>query len=258
MINASVNFSGYSIFDGSVRQITINGKFIINTINQFSYTIAEKDPEFKLALQQSDILLPDGVGITLAVKLLKKKVIHKIAGNDVHQHLLQKLNDAGGRCFYLGSSERTLNLIRMRIAKEFPNITVGTYSPPFKQLFSEEDSFKMINAVNEFGPDVLFVGMTAPKQEKWIYDHKRAINSNIICAIGAVFDFYAGTVLRPSKYWQSLGMEWFGRLIKEPRRMYKRYLYYGPIFLMQLVKLKFNGRLSIPGYAPAIKRNANL
>ena len=102
----------------------------------------------------------------------------------------------------------------------------------------------MIKAINRFKPDVLFVGMTAPKQEKWIYEHKNAIHSDIICAIGAVFDFYAGTVLRPSKYWRSMGMEWLGRLINEPRRMYKRYLYYGPIFLVKLLKLKFYDRAS--------------
>ncbi|MFD0766877.1 WecB/TagA/CpsF family glycosyltransferase [Mucilaginibacter lutimaris] len=244
MINIPVAFSGYSIFDGDVRQISLKNKFVLNTINQFSYTIAEKDAAFKKALQESDILLPDGVGITLAVRLLNRKVIHKIAGNDIHQHLLQKLNETGGRCFYLGSSETTLKLIQIRIAREFPNITVGSFSPPFKKNFSDQDNNHMIKAINRFKPDVLFVGMTAPKQEKWIYEHKNAIHSNIICAIGAVFDFYAGTVLRPSKYWRSMGMEWLGRLINEPRRMYKRYLYYGPIFLMKLLKLKFYDRAS--------------
>lgn len=240
-----INFSGYSIFDGNVRQIGIDHKYVLNTINQFSYAIAEKDPEFRRALKESDILLPDGVGITLAVRLLKKKGIKKIAGNDIHQHLLKELDEAGGRCFYLGSDDGTLALIRARIANEFPRITTGSYSPPFKQSFSLDDNGQMINAINEFKPDVLFVGMTAPKQEKWIYKNKDLIECDIICAIGAVFDFYAGTVSRPSKYWRAMGLEWLGRLIREPRRMYKRYLYYGPVFLLQLLKLRFKRQFSV-------------
>ena len=93
----------------------------------------------------------------------------------------------------------------------------------------------MIKAVNRFQPEVLFVGMTAPKQEKWSFQHKDQLNTKIICSIGAVFDFYAGTVERPSPFWINLGLEWFIRLIKEPKRMWKRYLYYGPIFIKMMV-----------------------
>ncbi len=94
----------------------------------------------------------------------------------------------------------------------------------------------MVNAVNDFQPDVLFVGMTAPKQEKWVYKHKDRLDAKIICAIGAVFDFYAGTVDRPQQFWINLGLEWFIRLYKEPKRMWKRYLYYGPVFVFHILK----------------------
>ena len=96
----------------------------------------------------------------------------------------------------------------------------------------------MIQKVNQFEPDVLFVGMTAPKQEKWSYENKEALNTKVICSIGAVFDFYAGTVERPSKVWIDLGLEWLGRLQKEPKRMWKRYIYYGFIFLYYLLSTK--------------------
>ena len=98
----------------------------------------------------------------------------------------------------------------------------------------------MIDAVNEFKPDVLFVGMTAPKQEVWTYLNKDRLNAGAICAIGAVFDFYAGTISRPSVFWQYLGLEWFGRLLREPKRMYKRYLICGPLFLLMLLKTKYS------------------
>jgi N-acetylglucosaminyldiphosphoundecaprenol N-acetyl-beta-D-mannosaminyltransferase len=92
--------------------------------------------------------------------------------------------------------------------------------------------------VNAFQPEVLFVGMTAPKQEKWAYQFHSALEVRITCCIGAVFDFYAGTMRRPSQLWINLGLEWFGRLISEPKRLWRRYLYYGPIFIYGMIKEK--------------------
>lgn len=228
----------YSIFNGSLKQIGFTQKTLINTINQYSYCIAEKDAAFKTALKGSDILLPDGMAIVAAVRLLTGQKIKKIAGADIHQHLLQELNQKGGSCYYLGSSENTLAKIKKRVAIEFPNIRVGTFSPPFKTEFSGMDNEKMVEAVNDFQPDVVFVGMTAPKQEKWAHENKVQLNTKIICTIGAVFDFYAGTVERPSTFWINLKLEWFIRLIKEPKRMWKRYLYYGPVFIGLILKEK--------------------
>jgi N-acetylglucosaminyldiphosphoundecaprenol N-acetyl-beta-D-mannosaminyltransferase len=95
----------------------------------------------------------------------------------------------------------------------------------------------MVAAVNTVKPDVLFVGMTAPKQEKWSKENANQLDTKTICAIGAVFDFYAGTVKRPSQFWIKLQLEWFIRLIKEPKRMWRRYLYYGPFFVYLLLKV---------------------
>ena len=141
------------------------------------------------------------------------------------------MNKRGGSCFYLGSSQTTIDKIEKKLHKEFPNIKMEGYSPPFSAEFSLSDNQKMIKAVNSFNSEVLFIGMTAPKQEKWVFEHKKELNAKVICSIGAVFDFYAGTVKRPNKIWRNLGLEWLGRLLREPKRMWKRYLYYGPIFL---------------------------
>lgn len=234
----SVPLMEYSVYNGNLIDIDFSKKTLITTINQYSYCIAEEDAEFKNALVQSDILLPDGIGIVSAIQLKKGKKIKKIAGADIHLHLLQNLNEKGGSCFYLGSSEATLSKIKERLSKEFPNINVNTYSPPFRSYFSLVENTEMINKINAFAPDVLFVGMTAPKQEKWAFYHKTLLNPTIICAIGAVFDFYAGTVERPSDFWIRLKMEWLIRLVKEPKRMWKRYLYYGPIFIAYILQNK--------------------
>jgi N-acetylglucosaminyldiphosphoundecaprenol N-acetyl-beta-D-mannosaminyltransferase len=231
----SVFLQDYSVYSGNLSQLAVTDKILINTINQYSYCIAEEDIEFMVALQGSDILLPDGMAVVSAVKLLSGQKITKIAGADIHQHLLDELNKKGGSCFYLGSSDYTLQKIVARLAIDFPNVTVGTFSPPYKPEFSVAENKQMLEAVNAFQPDVLFVGMTAPKQEKWSYQHKEHLDAKIICSIGAVFDFYAGTVTRPSLFWINLKLEWFIRLVKEPRRMSKRYLYYGPVFIKLIV-----------------------
>lgn len=230
------NYMGYNLFIGDLNNLPASPKMIINTINQYSFCIAEEDKVFKKALQEAEVLLPDGIGIVVAVKATTGQTIKKISGAQLHHHLLTKLNDSRGKCFYLGSSPATLKKIREHLATEFPEITCETYSPAYKPIFSEQENAVMIEKINYFKPDVLFVGMTAPKQEKWASDQKERINARVICSIGAVFDFYAGTVKRPGTVWINMGLEWFIRLCREPKRMWKRYLYYGPIFIYIIVK----------------------
>ena len=212
--------------------------FIINTINPHSYCVAKKDAIFRGSLQQSDLLIPDGVGIVWAARRLQKKKIRKIAGADLHDHMLGMLNRSGGRCFYLGAAQSTLDKIKTRIEQEQPEITAGFFSPPYKPQFTEEDNRIMIEQVNSFAPDVLFVGMTAPKQEKWVHANKDKLNVKVICSIGAVFDFYAGTTKRPPKWLISIGLEWLGRLLMEPRRLWRRTFVSGPIFIYDVLRTK--------------------
>lgn len=207
-------------------------KIVINTINPHSFCAANSDKDFKLALLDSDILIPDGIGIVWGVKMLEGIKINKIAGFDLHLHCLKLLeNKGGGKVFYLGASQDTLIKIKEKITKEYPMIEVGFYSPPYKPLFTEEENNEMISRINMFSPDILFVGMTAPKQEKWVHLHKTFVNVKIICSIGAVFDFYSGTVKRPSQFWIKLGLEWLPRFLKEPKRLAKRNLISTPSFI---------------------------
>lgn len=244
MTKAVTSYVGYELFTKTLDDLPHSKKLVINTINQYSFCIAEKEQDFKDALMQSDILLPDGIGIVAAVKLQSGESIKKISGSHLHYHLLDKLNKEYGSCFYLGASEKTLLKIKEKLSIEYPNIKVNYYSPPFKAIFSEADTIKMISEVNKAKPDVLFVGMTAPKQEKWSIKYKSQLDTKIICSIGAVFDFYAGTMNRPSNFWIGMGFEWFGRLLNEPKRMWKRYLYYGPVFFCALIKYKFKQNMT--------------
>lgn len=215
-------------------------KTVINTINAHSWVTAEKDPIFKNALLASNVLLPDGIAIVLASKFLTGNKIHKVAGADLHEMILNMLNKKAGKCFYLGASQETLDKIKNKLQKDYPNIQAETFSPPYKNVFSEQDNKTMIQNINSFNPDVLFVGMTAPKQEKWIIQNKSEIRASVITGIGAVFDFYAGVKKRPAKWMINCGLEWLGRLLQDPKRLWKRYIINNQIFIYQILKIKLN------------------
>lgn len=202
------------------------GKLLINTINAFSYDNARKDVLFSEALQKGDVLIPDGISIVKACRFLnaKSQPKERIAGWDLFVYEMEKLNRVGGKVMFLGSSDAVLNLIRHRVAEKYPKIEVDTYSPPYKPEFSDEDNEAMISAINHSNPDLLWIGMTAPKQEKWAYTHLNRLDVHChIGTIGAVFDFFAGTIKRAPERWQRVGLEWLYRLLSEPRRMWRRY-----------------------------------
>ena len=242
MKNDEAPFLEYRLFSGTLEELPQKKPLIINTLNQYSYCVAEKDGVFKKALLDSDVLLPDGIGVVAAVYLLNQKKIEKIAGADLFKQQMEKLEKEKSSCFFLGSHQSSLDIIKEKLSKEYPSVQAGFYSPPFKPAFSKEDNEAMIHAVNTFQPDVLFIGMTAPKQEKWAHEHKHLLHAKVVCSIGAVFDFYAGTVKRPAQIWINLGLEWFVRLLNEPKRMWRRYLYYGPVFAYSVVRKKLSRR----------------
>jgi N-acetylglucosaminyldiphosphoundecaprenol N-acetyl-beta-D-mannosaminyltransferase len=237
-MNNTIKIFSYQVFCSELSTIRANRQVVINTLNGHSYNVAKIDTEFKSALLGSDILLPDGISITFAARVLKGKKINKIAGYDLFLFYVQNINQAHGSVFFLGASEHTLGLITSRLQQEYPHIKVASYSPPYKESFSAEESKAMCEAVNHFKPDVLFVGMTAPKQEKWVHAHKHALEAKVICSIGAVFDFYSGTTHRPPAWLIHLKLEWLGRLLSEPKRMWYRYLVSTPVIYIDIIKLK--------------------
>ena len=126
---------------------------------------------------------------------------------------------------FMGSSENVLGKIREQAAKTYKNIDVVTYSPPFRKEFTLTDNMNMCKAINDADPDLLWIGMTAPKQEKWAYSNWMRLDINCHCGtVGAVFDFFAGTLERAPIAWQQAGYEWLYRLLKEPKRMWRRYI----------------------------------
>lgn len=227
------------------------GKVLINTINAHSYNTAQKDALFAEALQNGDYLIPDGASIVKACRLInaKSKPKERIAGWDLFEWEMENpiRNYQGGkscgsddrlpRVMFLGSSEKVLSLIRKRMSEVYPQWEVVTYSPPYKPEFSAEDNEAMINAINEANPDLLWIGMTAPKQEKWTYANWERLNIHChVGTVGAVFDFFAGTYKRAPRWWQEHSLEWLYRLLKEPRRMWRRYIIGNALFLWNVLR----------------------
>jgi N-acetylglucosaminyldiphosphoundecaprenol N-acetyl-beta-D-mannosaminyltransferase len=225
------------------------GKVLINTINAHSFNTAQKDPLFAEALAKGDYLIPDGASIVKACRWLKAKSqpIERIAGWDLFSFEMERLNAQHSALntqqkplvMFMGSSERVLSLIREKAATIYPNLDIVTYSPPYKPEFSAEDNKAIIEAINDADPDLLWIGMTAPKQEKWAYSHWDELNIHChVGTIGAVFDFFAGTAKRAPQWWQDHSLEWLYRLCTEPRRMWRRYVIGNPLFLWNILKEK--------------------
>lgn len=202
-------------------------------MNPHSYAVSLNDAVFAEALRDSDWLIPDGTGVVLGSRLLGGVIRDRVTGSDVFYGLHERMNEAGGlSVFFLGTTEESLALIHEKMKLNYPNVRVaGTFSPPFKPTYSPAELDEMINAVNAAEPDVLWVGMTAPKQEKWIYENCDRLNVSFAGAIGAVFDFYTGRVKRSHPLFQYLGLEWLPRLLQEPKRLWRRMFVSAPIFL---------------------------
>lgn len=214
------------------------GKLLINTVNAHSFNTAKKDRLFADALTNGDVLIPDGVSIVKACKWIKAKSQPKerIAGWDLFSFEMNKLKKSS-TVMFMGSSQKVLDLIMKRAAVDYPHLKVVTYSPPYKPELSDEDNKAIIDAINAANPDLLWIGMTAPKQEKWTYSHRNELSIHChVGTIGAVFDFFAGTVERAPIWWQEHGLEWLYRLIKEPKRMWRRYIIGNSLFLWNMVK----------------------
>ncbi len=231
-----------------------SGKVLINTINANSYNVAQKDVFFANALIGGNFLIPDGISIVKACKWLHAKSMptERLTGWDLFEFEMNRINALGQYgssgelllnpiVMFVGSSQNVLNKIKEKAGNVYPNLKVETYSPPFKQELSEQESLNIINAINKTNPDLLWVGMTAPKQEKWVYKYWPELSVHChVGTIGAVFDFFAGTTKRAPEWWQEHSLEWLYRLLKEPKRMWKRYILGNLLFIYYITKEKFS------------------
>jgi len=206
------------------------GSFVFACANPHSLNIARTDGHFRDALETASAGVADGVGCQWAAVLAGVSVGPRVTGHDFFLALMATLNRSGGRVFFFGSSEDVLAKLTDRVTLDFPRVAVATLSPPFKP-WSEEENRQMIKGIRHFNPDVLWVGMTAPKQEKWVASNTAQLEVPVVGSIGAVFGYYAGVTPRAPQWVCGLGLEWLYRLPRETGRLWRRTFVSAPVFL---------------------------
>jgi N-acetylglucosaminyldiphosphoundecaprenol N-acetyl-beta-D-mannosaminyltransferase len=232
-------FYNYRLYNGTLAylvkrienscKLKKNNPAIINFINPHSYMTSLKDYNFYKSLLNSNINLIDGIGIYLYLKLFRKlNIVNRITGYDLFEKLINKnLN-----FFFLGGDYRTSQLIKKKLKKK----NVQTHAPSFSENFSNQENKIIIKKINKFKPDILFIGMTAPKQEKWSYDNRHKLYCNYIINIGAVFDYFVEKYYRAPKIFRKIGFEWIFRLVQNPRLWKRTYSTVQYLFLILFAK----------------------
>ena len=222
------------------------GKYFV-CANPHSIEVARTDLKFDRAIKHADLVLPDGVGLVIASNILGGMIDERVTGSDIFWGVNSELNKKNGHSvFLLGSTQDSLEKMKRKMESDFPHLRVaGVYSPPFKKEFSHEENLIMIEMINRTRPDVLWIGMTAPKQEKWIYENREQLGVKVLGPVGAAFDFYTGAVKRPPPIFQRLGLEWLLRFLREPRRLWRRNLISNPRFILRVIRHRFNHHRAI-------------
>ena len=192
---------------------------------------AYKHPEFGVVLHAADLSVPDG---RWAARVAARKLscpTQQVRGADLVAAFCDRSRRKGYSNYFYGDTDEILALATTRLRQNYPGLKIaGTYSPPFRELSAEEDAH-IVEMINQTNPDVLWVALGLPKQERWIVEHRSRLNVPVMVAVGAALKFHSGKVV-PSPLWASrAGLEWFWRLLHEPRRVWRRALVYGPQFM---------------------------
>ena len=216
----------------------LSGKYICFS-NVHTSVMGRENPEYKEVLNSSVFTFADGSPIA---KLQQKEGYigaERVAGPDFMEHMFRDTTDGKVSHFFYGSSEETIEKLRDNLLKNYPRINIaGMYSPPFRALSEEEDA-EHVKMINDSGADIVWIGLGAPKQEKWMLAHKDKING-VMMGVGAGFDFHGGTIKRAPVWIRKIGFEWLYRLFQDPERLFKRYFVTNTKFICYLIKDSFS------------------
>jgi N-acetylglucosaminyldiphosphoundecaprenol N-acetyl-beta-D-mannosaminyltransferase len=192
---------------------------------------AHKNVDFKAVLNSADLWVPDGIAPVWVARHRGYPDAQRTPGADIMEAFFEQSNERGYSSFFYGDTDDTLIALRENVQRKYPghNVT-GTFSPPFRPTTPEEDDIH-VRMINDARPDVLWVGLGLPKQERWIFEHKDRLNVPIAIGVGAAFRFISGKVQRAPEWIARSGFEWVWRLIKEPRKLWRRNLLDVPRFV---------------------------
>jgi N-acetylglucosaminyldiphosphoundecaprenol N-acetyl-beta-D-mannosaminyltransferase len=199
--------------------------------------VAQEDPEMRAALRDSTIVVPDGMPLVWASNLLGEKLADRVYGPELMLRYSDRCAERGHRVWlYGGRDQGSLVQLALSMRRRHPGIKiVGGYSPPFRPLTAEEED-TVVAQINDARPDVLWVGIGVPKQEKWMAHMRDRLEVPVMCGVGAAFDFQAGRISMAPAWMQDRGLEWIYRIAQEPRRLLPRYLYTNPRFVVAFAR----------------------
>ena len=197
--------------------------------------VAQNDPEMRAALQGSTLTVPDGMPLVWAANLLGEDLSDRVYGPELMMRYCERSRDRGHRIFlYGGRDQGSLAQLTLNLRLRFPGIKiVGGYSPPFRPLTEAEEA-SVARQIDAARPDVVWVGIGVPKQEKWMARMRGSIEAPVMAAVGAAFDFHAGRISMAPTWMQDHGLEWTYRIAQEPRRLLPRYLIHNPRFVAMI------------------------
>ncbi|ANS73296.1 acetyl-mannosamine transferase [Paenibacillus yonginensis] len=238
-----VNFNNYDFADllDYIDDSIQNRKHsYILTCNVDHLIKLRKDSEFRNVYSKAGAIVADGMPIIWASRLLGSPLKQKVSGSDLFHRLGSDFEKRKYRLFFLGSASGVPEMASRNLKRQFPGINVvGCYSPSYGFEKNPEENEYIVRMLIETRPDIVFVGVGAPKQEKWIYRNYLEYQAPVSIGVGATFDFLSGSVKRAPNFMQKAGFEWFWRLAQEPRRLWKRYLIDDSQFVALLMKEYF-------------------
>ena len=202
-----------------------------------SVMVARDDPMMCEALTDATITVPDGMPIVWAANVLGEHLPNRVYGPELMRRYCDRSAENGHRVWlYGGRDQGALVQLALNLRRNHPGIKiVGGYSPPFRSLSDEEET-AIAQQINDARPDVLWVGIGVPKQERWMVQMRARVDVPVMCAVGAAFDFHAGRVSQAPRWMQERGLEWTYRIAQEPRRLLPRYLYTNPTFMVAFAR----------------------
>ncbi len=221
-----------------VKQIdALKGEFICLS-NVHTTVMSQKDAEYRKIQNSAFLALPDGSPLALIQRLRGYRMAEQVAGPDLMPALWKATELTELSHYFYGSTQETIEALEKKLRKDYPGLKIaGMEAPPFRPLTEEEDQ-DAVRRINASGASIVWVGLGAPKQEKWMYDHQGQVNA-LMLGVGAGFDFHAGTVKRAPSWMRKHYLEWLYRLVQDPKRLWKRYVGTNGKFLVLSVKDAF-------------------
>ncbi|MCD8107090.1 MAG: WecB/TagA/CpsF family glycosyltransferase [Oscillospiraceae bacterium] len=191
-------------------------------VNVYSDVTAYNESEFCDVLNSGALCMPDGGPLSTVGRHRGYEKMQRIAGPSYMGEIFNMSVEHGWKHYFYGSTEETIEKLRRNLLNDYPNLNiVGMCSPPFRPMTNEEDKLA-VDRINELQPDFVWVGLSCPKQERWMHEHLGQVNA-LMVGVGAGFDYYAGNINRAPQWMQEHSLEWVYRLIQEPKRLFKKY-----------------------------------